>query len=120
MASASEKESARQAIMSRYPDARVSPLSKKIFVASSPTHGLGLFASDRIKADVVLGRLEGMPTREEGTYVLWLTKKLGLEITNDFRFINHDKNANCALTDEDVVTLREIEPGEEFFHDYGW
>ena len=120
MAAASKKEAARKAIMKQYPDARPSPLSKKVFVATSPTHGLGMFAAEKIKCDIVLGRLEGMPTREDGTYVLWLTKKLGLEVTNDFRFINHDSDANCALTDEDVVTLRDIEPGEELFHDYGW
>lgn len=89
-------------------------------VAESPIHGKGLFAEKRLAADKVLGRLEGMPTHDDGIYVLWVTDDLGLEVTNDFRFINHSKNPNCALTDVDVVTLRRIEAGEELTHDYGW
>jgi len=94
--------------------------SDLLYVAESETHGLGLFAKRHIKEDVVLGRLLGMPTYDEGMYVLWITDELGLEITNDFRFINHDNSANCALSDIDVVTTRAIVPDEELFHDYGW
>ena len=61
-----------------------------------------------------------MPTYDDGTYVLWITDELGLEVTNDFRFINHSKQPNCALTDTEVVTLKPIAPDEELFHDYGW
>lgn len=95
-------------------------MAKRTYVEQSPIHGKGLFAAKRIKADVVLGRLHGMLTDEDGTYVLWLNKNTGLEITNEFRFINHDSNPNCALTDTDVVTLRAIEKDEELTHDYGW
>jgi len=95
-------------------------MAKRTYVAESPIHGKGLFAAKPIKADVSLGRLQGMLTEDDGTYVLWLNKKIGLEITNEFRFINHDSNPNCALTDTEVVTLRAVEEGEEFTHDYGW
>jgi len=95
-------------------------MAKRTYVAQSPIHGKGLFASRNIKAGVTLGRLQGMLTEEDGTYVLWLNKKIGLEITNEFRFINHDSNPNCALTDTKVVTLRAVEKDEEFTHDYGW
>lgn len=100
--------------------ARTSVKPGLVRVADSPIHGKGLFAEKRLAADKVLGRLEGMPTYDDGIYVLWVTDDLGLEVTNDFRFINHSKNPNCALTDVDVVTLRRIEPGEELTHDYGW
>lgn len=99
---------------------RDSDVNDKVYVATSPIHGKGMFACKKIKADVSLGRLEGMPTRDDGIYVLWITDELGLEVTNDFRFINHDSNPNCALTETEVVTLRAIKPDEELFHDYGW
>ena len=100
--------------------ARASDVSAALYVAPSALHGLGMFAADALDADVVLGRLAGMPTYEDGTYVLWLTDELGLEVTNDFRFINHSATPNCALTEVDVVTLRPVAPGEELTHDYGW
>lgn len=98
----------------------VKKMAKRTYVAESPIHGKGLFASKPIKAGVSLGRLQGMLTEDDGTYVLWLNKHIGLEVTNEFRFINHDSNPNCALTDTEVVTLRALEKGEEFTHDYGW
>ena len=107
-------------VMAQFKDARPSDVSDKVFVASSPVHGMGLFAAKRIKADTVLGRLHGMPSLEDGIYVLWITDDMGLELTNDFRFINHDKNPNALYSDVDVMTLRDIEPGEELLHDYGW
>jgi len=100
--------------------ARPSDVSKKLYVAGSDVHGLGMFAAAPLAADVVLGRLAGMPTYDDGTYVLWLTDELGLEVTNDFRFINHSGDPNCALTDVDVVTLRAVGRDEELTHDYGW
>lgn len=98
----------------------VKKMAKRTYVAESPIHGKGLFAAKPIKADVSLGRLQGMLTEDDGTYVLWLNKHIGLEVTNEFRFINHDSNPNCALTDTEVVTLRPLEKDEEFTHDYGW
>jgi len=95
-------------------------VAKRVYVEESPIHGKGLFAAKRLKAGVSIGRLQGMITEDEGTYVLWLNKHIGLEITNEFRFINHDANPNCALTDMEVITLRDIEIGEEITHDYGW
>ncbi len=95
-------------------------MAATVYVADSLIHGKGLFAAKRLRADLTLGRLHGMPTIDEGTYVLWISRSLGLEITNEFRFINHSRDPNCALTDCDVVTLRSIAPDEELTHDYGW
>ncbi len=91
-----------------------------VYVKKSKIHGKGMFAAKRIKKDVTLGPLLGRPTKKDGTYVLWLTEKKGFRVTNDYRFINHSKKANCALTDTEVVTLKSIKPDEELFHDYGW
>ena len=99
---------------------RDSDVSDALYVAASTIHGTGMFAARALEADLSLGRLAGMPTHEDGMHVLWLTDELGLEVTNDFRFINHDPDPNCELTDVDVVTLRAIAPDEELTHDYGW
>lgn len=110
----------RKVAMSEFANAQLSDVSDKVFVANSALHGKGLFAAKRIKADTVLGRLVGMPTIDDGIYVLWITDDLGLELVNDFKFINHGKNPNAAYTDMDVVILRDVEAGEELLHDYGW
>ncbi len=99
---------------------RGSDVSPALYVAESGIHGLGMFAAEPIPKGVSLGRLAGMPTHEDGTYVLWLSDELGLEVTNDFRFINHDGDPNSELTDVDVVTLKDIAVDEELTHDYGW
>ena len=98
----------------------VKRMTEHVYVAHSPIHGKGLFAANEIGEDISLGRLQGMPTEEEGTYVLWLSRKVGLELTNEFRFINHSSDPNCALTGLDVVTLRNIAKDDELTHDYGW
>ena len=107
-------------LMSGFKKARPSDVSDKVFVATSPVHGKGLFAAKRIKANTVLGRLHGMPTLDDGIYVLWITDELGLELTNDFKYINHNSNPNAEYSDLEVTVLRDVEPGEELLHDYGW
>lgn len=115
------KPSARVAkLMAKFKNARPSDISKKVFVAESPVHGKGLFAAKRIKANTVLARLHGMPTYDDGIYVLWVSDELGLELTNDLKYINHNSDANAAYSDLDVTVLRDVEPGEELLHDYGW
>lgn len=91
-----------------------------VYVKKSKIHGKGMFAAKKIKKDVVLGPLLGRPTKKDGTYVLWLTAKKGLRVTNDYRFINHSNKPNCALTGTEVVTLKSIKKDEELFHHYGW
>ncbi len=107
-------------VMAEYEDARLSDVSDKVFVATSPVHGKGLFAATRLKAGTFISRLHGMPTFDDGTYVLWITDELGLELTNDLKYINHDKNPNAAYSDLDVTIVRDVEAGEELLHDYGW
>jgi len=107
-------------VMSGFKKARPSDVSDKVFVATSPVHGKGLFAAKRIKANTVLGRLHGMPTFNDGIYVLWITDELGLELTNDLKYINHDSNPNAEYSDLEVTVIRDVEPGEELLHDYGW
>jgi len=91
-----------------------------VYVKKSKIHGKGMFAATKIKKDVTLGPLIGYSTKKDGTYVLWLTDKKGLRVTNDYRFINHSDKPNCALTGTKVVTLKAIKPDEELTHHYGW
>lgn len=99
---------------------RASDVSDKVFVAKSDVHGYGMFAAVDLKAGEVIGRLVGMPTHDDGIYVLWITDELGLELVSDIKYINHGTPANCELTDVDAVMLTDLKAGEELFHDYGW
>ncbi len=109
-----------ESVMAAFQDARASDVSDKVFVATSEVHGKGLFATKRLKAGTMISRLHGMPTFDDGIYVLWITDELGLELTNDLKYINHDKNPNAAYSDLDVTIVRDVEAGEELLHDYGW
>jgi len=88
-------------------------------VKQSPIHGRGLFATQFIPAETVIGVIEGADTEEDGPYVLWLDEGRGVEVTNDVRFINHSDQANAAYFDDmTVMSVRDILPGEEITHDY--
>ena len=109
-----------ESVMATFPDARLSDVSDKVFVATSAIHGMGLYAARQLKAGTVISRLHGMPTVDDGIYVLWITDEIGLELTNDLKYINHDKNPNVAYSDLDVTIVRDVDAGEELLHDYGW
>lgn len=88
-------------------------------VNTSPIHGRGLFATQFIPAGTILGHIEGHPVKKDGPYVLWIDGKKGFCVTNDFKYINHNNQANSAYYDDlTVMTLRDIYPGEEITHDY--
>ena len=90
------------------------------YVAESPVHGRGLFASRPIKEGEVLGKVEGKPTRVDGPHVLWMTENNGFKVSCDLRYINHSKSPNVAYYDDlTVVALRDINMDEEIVHDYG-
>jgi len=91
---------------------------KKVFVAKSPIHGKGLFASVNIPADTVIGLMKSKPTKKDGDYVLWLGKNNMIEITNEFKYINHSDKPNVALYDEEVISLKKIKASEELTHNY--
>ena len=90
------------------------------YVKDSTIHGMGLFATKRIKAGKVIGRYTGSPTQTDGPYVLWLTESQGIEVTDEFRFINHSDKPNVAYyNDGTIVALADISPSEELTHNYG-
>lgn len=92
--------------------------NKKVFVDKSAIHGKGLFAAVNIPANSVVGLMQSKPTKKEGDYVLWLSASSKIEITNEFKYINHSDSPNVALYDEEVVSLRKIKALEELTHNY--
>jgi len=93
-----------------------------IKVKESPIHGRGLFAATRIPQGTVIGHLQTADAHEnelDGPYVLWVDGEKPVEVTCDFRYINHNDEPNAAYYDDlSVMSLRDIEPGEELTHDY--
>ena len=95
------------------------PKNGYTYVADSAIHGKGLFARRRIGRGTIIGRVEGKPSRRDGTYVLWLSASEGFEVQCDLRYINHADDPNaCYYDDLTVVALRDIARDEEITHDY--
>ena len=112
----------------------------KTFLAPSKIHGIGLFASERIRKGTVIWRMhpaidieltEGQVAsladcaREQilkYTYTDLVRGKLVL-CGDDARFFNHDDAPNCLdYPDAEggkTVAARDIEAGEELTCDYG-
>jgi SET domain-containing protein len=100
---------------------RILPLSEIVETKDSPVHGKGLFAKVAIKKDTVIGTFEGTPVSKDGIHVLCMNDGADMvEVTNELRFINHNKIPNVAYYDDyTVVALKSIMAGAELLHDYG-
>ena len=83
-------------------------LPDNVTIKRSPIHGLGLFATDRIKSGVLLGMIH-YPTIDKKDYIR----------TPIGGFGNHSDNPNCEkiVSPQDgswwIRTIRDIEPDEE-------
>jgi hypothetical protein len=90
-----------------------------VYIADSLIHGKGLFAGAHVPAGTVIGWLQGIPCKRDGSHVLWLSADEAIEVTCDLRYINHADDPNaCYYDDLSVVALRDIHPQEEITHDY--
>jgi SET domain-containing protein len=90
-----------------------------VVVKSSEIHGKGLFSTEKISKHSVLGTCEVTKTKEPNAYTLWLGKK-AVDVTCDFKYINHSKKPNVVYYDDlTIVALKNIKPGEELTHKYG-
>lgn len=110
----------------------------KSIVKKSPKRGKGIFAKEKIPKDEVVNVSGGIVVNEKeyyklkeqiGEFLFHYTTKIeeGLyllcaisekELENDDYF-NHSCNPNCGVRGQIVlVTMREIEPGEELTYDY--
>jgi len=89
------------------------------YVAASAIHGNGLFANTAIPDGAIIGWLDGKPRSNDGDYILWISKRQGIEVLCNLRYINHSDEPNaCYYDDLSVVALRDIEPHEEITHNY--
>lgn len=90
------------------------------YIATSKIHGMGLFASEPIKAGDIIGYVKGRKTNKDGPHVLWLNEQQGIQVSCDLRYINHSSQPNAAYYDDrSVVALRDIGVDEEITHNYG-
>lgn len=91
-------------------------------VKESPLHGRGLFATEYIPEDTVIGWLVAEPAPDhdlDGPYILWVNGDKPVRVTCDMRFVNHSDTPNAAYFDDlSVMSIRDIEPGEEIVHNY--
>jgi len=94
---------------------------KNVEVKESPIHGKGLFAKQDIPKDTVIGQIEGHFCEKDGPHVLWMNEGQDkFKVTNNLKFINHNKLPNVAYYDDfTVVALKRIKKGEELLHNYG-
>lgn len=93
---------------------------KGLRVGKSPISGKGLFAEKPIKAGTVLGYCQVKKTREACEHTLTLEDDSMYKVLCDLKYINHARPSNVSYYDDfSVVALRDIEAGEELFHDYG-
>ncbi|MFT5658709.1 MAG: hypothetical protein ACI9KN_001990 [Gammaproteobacteria bacterium] len=89
------------------------------YITESPIHGKGLFASHDIPRGTIIGKLEGSPCQQDGSYVLWLSETEGFEVSCQFKYINHSHQPNaCYYDDLTVATLCDIKQHDEITHDY--
>jgi hypothetical protein len=98
-------------------------LLERIEIRGSRIHGKGIFARTRLRAGQWIGRFEGDRTAQNGTYVLWLIGEDGSEVgirgRNALRFLNHGDPANAEFQDDELYTVRNVQPGAEVLIDYG-
>jgi SET domain-containing protein len=113
---------------------------RKIEVRDSGVHGRGVYAvapiaagtqiieytGERITWDVAVDRHPHDPAQPNHTFYFHLDGGLVIDALyggNDSRWINHACEPNCEADEVDgrvfIHALRDIEPGEELFYDYG-
>ena len=100
-------------------------------IRESPIHGLGLFATQRIKRNKKIGKYEGVKytLREfkekygEDTQYCYVARRQNYVISskdnrNFATYINESKNPNVKMERSHIVAVRDIEEGEELFFLY--
>jgi SET domain-containing protein len=92
-------------------------------VRESAVHGRGVFANASIRSGQLIGRFEGVPAQEDGTYVLWIIDEneaeVGIDGRNALRFLNHAGQPNAEFEGQDLYALCDVQPGSEILIHYG-
>ena len=104
-------------------------------VRYSDIHGYGIFTTKFIPKDEFIMTISGdvidenecMKREEQGNvYIFWNGDNyIDVSDTAKIKFINHHCDANCTVVDNDntslsLVSVRDIQPGEEITIDYGY
>ena len=95
----------------------------RVRVATSPIHGHGVFARQRIREGGLIGDFEGRETKRNGTHVLWVVEEdgrvVGIRGENELRFLNHSRRPNAEFRGASLYAVRNIQPDREITFDYG-
>ena len=95
----------------------------KIEARESPIHGVGVFATQDMRAGEVIARYRGKPVERDGLYVVAHTGPGGdqqrYEITGKLKFLNHCCRPTAQLAGFKLIALRPIRAGQEITIDYG-
>jgi SET domain-containing protein len=93
------------------------------YIKTSPIHGRGLFARQRISRGRLIGTYEGPDATRNGKYVLWVLEHdgthRGIRGRNALRYVNHCGQPNAEFRGADLFAIRVIGPDEEITIDYG-
>jgi len=90
-----------------------------VYIADSLIHGKGLFAGVHVPAGTIIGLIQGIPCKHDGSHVLWLSADEAIEVICDLRYINHSDEPNaCYYDDLSVIALYDIPPHVEITHNY--
>ena len=92
---------------------------------ASDIHGIGLFSTEPIGIDTLVGSFEGFVTFDvDDMHVITITTEdgnwFGIQVMNDLKYLNHSTTPNVEVYGIDIYAIRDIEPGEELTFDYGW
>jgi len=93
-------------------------------VKKADGRGLGLFATENIKAGAVVIRFEGevipysqCPAKEK-EYILLIGGGYGIIPRNEARFANHSCDPNCEVFGEHLIAIKNVPKGNELTFDY--
>ena len=87
-------------------------------VKKSKIHGRGLFSTEKIKKNQIIGKYKVVKIKRPNAYTIWDGKKM-FEVVCNLKYINHSEKPNVVFYDDlTVVALRDIKPGEELTHKY--
>ncbi len=108
-----------------------------IFVQESEIHGNGLFTSIDIDEGETIMVIKGevisakecirRENEENNVYIFWVNDNCYIDTfkAEKIKYINHNCNFNCDVTDKDksslnLIAYRDIKKGEELTIDYGY
>ena len=97
-----------------------------IKVKRSPVHGKGCFTDCNLYAGDFIGAINIVPSQRPNMHSYYLTDVCVVDFVNNFKFLNHNKNPNCAIMAEDknpfalyLIATRNIKADSESTISYG-